>query len=55
VSVDAIREFLAEPACFRLLRRLRGQILPQGLTMFDNSAPIVIQPSAPTSAITAAR
>jgi S1-C subfamily serine protease len=30
VSVDAIREFLAEPACFRLLRRLRGQIRSRG-------------------------
>ena len=55
VIVDAIREFLAEPACFRLLGRLRGQILQQGLTIIDNSAPVVIQPSAPASATSAAR
>jgi S1-C subfamily serine protease len=37
VIVDAIREFLAEPACFQLLRRLRGQILQQRLSTIDNS------------------
>jgi S1-C subfamily serine protease len=55
VSVDAIREFLAERACFRLLRRLRGQIVQQGLTISDSNAPVVIPPSAPASATSAAR
>jgi hypothetical protein len=55
VIVDAIREFLAEPACFQLLPRLRGQILEQGLTTIGNSAPIVIRPTAPASATSATR